>query len=454
MAIQTLNPATGEVVKTFTPHTQEEINTKLATALNGFQTWNKFSLDKRLEYLQKLQDHLEKNKEQYGAMVTLEMGRPIKDAIAEIDKSIGICKFYIENAHKFLGEQHVLTEATKSYVQYDPLGLVLGIMPWNYPFTQVFRALIPIIIAGNGFILKHASNVPQSALEIEKIFTELDFPKGLVTTILIEGKETDKLIADDRIVAVTVTGGEETGKNVAKIAGMHLKKTVLELGGSDAFIVLADADIKKTVAQALKARTSNAGQSCNSPKRFIIHKKVAKEFIQLFLEEVKKMNMGDPMNPKTSIGPVAKKSLRDQLHKQVIASIEKGARLLCGGKFIPGKGFFYELTVLDQVKKGMPVFDEEVFGPVVSIIEVSTEEEAIQVANDTHLGLSASIWTEHPQQFEHFIHELHVGLVFFNQAVRSDPRLPYGGVKKSGYGRELGEFGIREFTNIKTVLIK
>ena len=454
MAIQTLNPATGEIIKTYEPHKPEEIEKKLSKAVKTFHVWRKIPLDERIQYTKKLRTHLEGNKEKYGMIVTLEMGRPIKDAIAEIDKSIGICTFYIENAHTFLKERHVPTDASKSYIQYDPLGVILGIMPWNYPFTQVFRALIPIIIAGNTFVLKHASNVPLSAITIEKMFIELGFPTGVMTTILIEGKETDSIIADDRIAAVTVTGGEQTGKNVAKIAGMHLKKSVLELGGSDAFIVLEDADIEKTVKQAVKARTSNAGQSCNSPKRFIIHKKVAKEFIKRFLKEMQGMKIGDPMDPTTCVGPVAKKNLRDQLHKQVQESIEKGARLLLGGKKREGAGFFYEPTVLDNVKKGMPVFDEEVFGPVASIIEVKDADEAIQVANNSHLGLSASIWTEHPEKYEHFIDELHVGLVFFNQAVRSDPRLPYGGVKKSGYGRELGEFGIREFTNIKTVLVK
>lgn len=452
--IQTVNPATGKVEKTYTPHSQKEIDKKLQTASEAFQSWRQTSLKERIALVKMLAQHLQKEKETYAKLATLEMGRPLKESINEIDKSISICNYYCKNARKFLKEEHVTTEASQSYVQYDPLGVILAVMPWNYPFTQVFRPMIPAILAGNTFVLKHASNVPQCSQAIEAMFTTCKFPKGIMTNLLVEGKDIEAIIADPRITAVTVTGSEKTGSSVASIAGKHLKKSVLELGGSDAFIVLEDADIDHTVKQAVKARATNAGQSCNSPKRFILHKNIAQEFTEKFVKEVQKLKVGDPLDPKTDIGPLARKDLRDQLDKQVKESIKQGARLLQGGKKLDNDGFYYEMTVVDGVKKGMPLFDEEVFGPVIAIITVTDDAEALRVANDTHLGLSASVWTKKPERVHHFIYELHVGLVFMNQAVRSDIRLPYGGVKRSGYGRELGRFGIQEFTNIKSVVIK
>ncbi len=452
--IQTINPATGKVEKTFESDSPSVIGQKLEQATKAFVLWKKTPLKKRIALVQKLTEHVQANKERYAKLATREMGRPFRESISEIEKSIAVSRFYIENAENFLQEEHIPTEASKSYVQYDPLGVILGIMPWNYPFTQVFRPMIPAIIAGNTFILKHASNVPQCALAIENMFQETGFPKGVMTCVFVEGKNVTPVIADDRIAAVTVTGSEKTGKSIAKTAGGNLKKTVLELGGSDAFIVLEDADIGATVKHAAKARTTNAGQSCNSPKRFILHKSIAKEFTELFIREVNKLTVGDPNNPQTDVGPVARKEVLEKLHKQVQESLKQGARLLHGGKKINRDGFFYEVTIVDNVKRGMPLFDEEVFGPVISITTVQNDDEAIAIANDTHLGLSASVWTKHPQRVQHFIHDLHVGLVYMNQVVRSDPRLPYGGVKKSGYGRELGKFGIQEFCNIKTVVIK
>ena len=452
--IQTVNPATGKVEKTFSSYTSEEIDKKLQTAATTFHVWRKTSLSDRITLIKKLSVHLQKNKEKYAKLATLEMGRPYKDSLGEIDKSISICDFYAKNAKKFLKVEHIPTEASKSYVQYDPLGVVLGIMPWNYPFTQVFRGMIPALLCGNTFVLKHASNVPQCSMAIEAMFAACGFPKGVMTNLLIEGKDVESIIADDRIVAVTVTGSEKTGSAVAAVAGKHLKKTVMELGGSDAFIVLEDADLDITVKQAVKARILNVGQSCNSPKRFILHHKIAKEFKEKFVEEVKKLTIGDPMDPQVQIGPLARKDLRDLLDRQVADSIKKGAKLLYGGEKLKGEGFFYSVTVVDAVLKGMPLFDEEVFGPVAVMITVKDDDEALRVANDTHLGLSASVWTSHPERVHHFTHELHVGLVFINQAVRSDVRLPYGGVKKSGYGRELGRFGMLEFVNIKSVVIK
>lgn len=452
--IQTINPATGNIEKTFQPDSDQEIEKKLKQASQAFQLWRKTPIKERIILVKKLADHLHKYKEAYGKLATFEMGKPFKESLAEIEKSLEICNYYCKNSRKFLKAEQVPTEASKSYIQYDPLGVILAVMPWNYPFTQVFRPMIPAIIAGNAFVLKHASNVPQCAQAIETMFAKAGFPKGVMTTILIEGKHVEKLIADPRITAVTVTGSEQAGTSVAKIAGEHLKKTVLELGGSDAFIVLEDADIKDAVTQALKARSRNAGQNCNAPKRFILHENIAKEFTRLFIQEAGKLTVGDPFDDKSDVGPIAREDLRDALHKQIHDSVKLGARVLYGGKKLDRKGFFYGFTVVDKVKRGMPLFDEEVFGPVSAIMTVKTVDQALTVANDTHLGLSASVWTKNPDHARHFIDNLHVGLVFINQIVRSDPRLPYGGVKKSGYGRELGRFGIQEFCNIKTVVIK
>lgn len=452
--IQTINPTTGTIEKTFESDTQEVIEKKLSQAAMAFETWRWIPLKERIALIQKLIEHLDTKKETYAKLATLEMGRPLKESIGEIEKSISICKYYCKKAQKFLKDELVPTEATKSYIQYDPLGVILGVMPWNYPFTQVFRPMIPAILAGNVFVLKHASNVPQCSEAIEQMFRVCGFPKGVITNLLVEGKNLEEIIADSRITAVTVTGSEKTGAAVASIAGQHLKKTVLELGGSDAFIVLEDANIQDTVKQAVKARSTNAGQSCNSPKRFILHKAIAKEFTELFVNEVKKLHIGNPLDPKTDIGPLARKDLRDLLDQQIHQTVKKGARLLFGGKKLSEEGFFYDMTIVDQVTKGMPLFDEEVFGPVAAITIVNTDKEALTVANDTHLGLSASVWTKNPERVHHFTHELNVGLVFINKVVRSDVRLPYGGVKKSGYGRELGRFGIQEFCNIKTIVIK
>jgi succinate-semialdehyde dehydrogenase/glutarate-semialdehyde dehydrogenase len=454
MPIQSVNPATGQITKTFEPESAAAVDAKIQKADTAFQSWKNTPLSKRIELIRKLADHMNEKKEEYGKVVTEEMGRPFADAIAEMEKSAKICKYYAEHAPQFLTQEHVQTEATKSYVQYDPMGVIFGVMPWNYPFAQAFRPAIPALIAGNTFILKHASNVPQSSLRIEQAFREAGFPEGVFTSVLIEGSKTEQIIADDQIAAVTLTGSEAAGSTVASLAGKHLKKSVLELGGSDAFIVLADADIEQTVDIAVKARAVNGGQSCNSPKRFIVHKDCVRKFTELFVQKAQQLNVGDPFDPTTNIGPIARGDLRDQLHEQVHTSIRNGARLLMGGEKMPGDGFYYPFTVVDNASKGMPVFDEEVFGPVAVISEVTSNEEAIKVANDSHLGLSASVWTNNLEAADAFIHQLHVGLVFINQPVRSDPRLPYGGVKKSGYGRELGMYGIREFVNIKSVVIK
>lgn len=454
MAIQTLNPATGQIEKIFQPESVAQLDEKISQAMNAYHGWKKISIDERVTLMKRLSSHLKDNLRKYASVVTKEMGRPILHSDAEIEKAAAICDYYVENAKSFLTPEDADIGATYSHIQFDPLGLILGVMPWNYPFTQAFRPAIPAILAGNVFILKHASNVPQSSLLIQEAFEQAGFPPGVFTSVLVESRGINHLIADDRIAAVTVTGSERAGASVAAKAGEHLKKTVLELGGSDAFIVFADADIDETVSAAVKARLTNAGQACNSPKRIILDKSIASEFTSKFVQKVAQMKIGDPMNEDTDIGPITRDDLRSQLHRQVKDSVAKGARLLHGGEKIDRPGFFYEVTVLDNVKKGMPVFDEEVFGPVAVFIEVESEEEAIQVANDSHLGLSASIWTKDVEKAKKYIDELEVGLVYINQPVRSNPALPYGGIKKSGYGRELGKYGIREFTNVKSVVIK
>ncbi len=454
MAIQTLNPATGEIIKKYKPATLGEIDRSLTRAEKAYQSWSKLQVGERLKFIKRLADHLEKHKHDHAKLITLEMGRVYSDSVSEIEKSVSICRYYINNAEKFLAELHVETEAAKSYIEYAPLGIILGIMPWNFPYSQAFRAIIPSLAAGNVIILKPASNVPQCALAIESLFAAAKFPPGVFKNLFIEGSEVGELIKDNRVAAVTLTGSEAAGAAVAKLAGEHLKKTVLELGGSDAFIVLEDADIDTAVAQAVKGRLMNAGQACNSPKRIILSHKIASEFKKKFVEKSAKLIVGDPLDPSTNVGPLARPDLIEVVERQLRDSVKKGAKILHGATKIKGPGFYYEVTVVDKVKKGMPLFDEEVFGPVVSFITVKSDAEAINAANDTHLGLSASVWTKDITRAHHFIDHLHVGLVFVNQVVRSDPRLPFGGVKKSGYGRELGEHGIKEFTNIKTVVIK
>lgn len=454
MSIQVVNPANGKIIKSFESEKPSTIHKKIDKSNKAFMRWRLLSVEERGEVVQKIAEDLEKNKKKYAKIISVEMGKPILQSIAEIEKSAKVCEYYAKNSKQFLLPEHVSIGAQESYVMYEPLGIILGVMPWNYPFTQVFRAAIPALMAGNTFILKHASNVPWSAVTIEKIVNQASNIKNIFTTMLVEGAAVNSLIEDPRIAAVTVTGGEIAGKRIASLAGAHLKKTVMELGGSDAFIVLEDVDVKSVVDHAIKAKSLNAGQSCNSPKRFILMKHIAREFKTYFLEKVTRMKIGDPMDETVDIGPIAREDLRNELHVQVQKSVEKGAKLLHGGKKIIGEGYFYEMTLLDHVKKGMPVYDEEVFGPVAIFIEVKDENEAIRVANDTHLGLNATVWTKDTRRAKRFIEELQVGSVFVNQVVRSDPRLPYGGTKKSGYGREFGAQGIREFTNIKSVVVK
>lgn len=454
MAIQTVNPASGKVERVFSASSADEIEKMLDRAQKTFFLWSRKSVDERASFLKNLAAVLEKGKIKYAKLATLEMGRVLTDSLSEIDKSIKICEYYEKNASRFLREQHIPTEFSKSYIEYSPLGVIFGIMPWNYPFTQALRAIIPAITAGNVFVLKHASSVPQCSMELVRIFRKAGFPDGVFTNLLLEGEEALKVISDKRIAAVTLTGSERSGALVASVSGKNLKKCVLELGGSDAFIVLEDADVEEAALRALRGRMTNAGQACNSPKRIILSHKIEKKFKKMFVQMASELVVGNPMDEKTNVGPLAKEELMRTIERQISGSLKRGAKILLGGRRVERDGFYFEVTIVDRVIAGMPLFDEEVFGPVVSFISVRSDEEAIKVANDTHLGLSASVWTKDIKRAHHFIDNLHVGLVFVNQIVRSDPRLPYGGVKNSGYGRELGEHGIREFTNIKSVVIK
>jgi len=387
---------------------------------------------------------------EYARTMTLEMGKPIVQGEAEVDKCAWACEYYADHAEAFLAEQPRETEASRSYVRFDPLGPVLAVMPWNFPFWQVFRFAAPALMAGNAGVLKHASNVPRSALAIEEVFREAGFPRGLFSTVLVGSSAVAGLIADPRIVAVTLTGSELAGSKVAEQAGHALKKTVLELGGSDPFIVLADADIGAAARTAADARLINSGQSCIAAKRFIVVEPVADQFLDRFLDELRSRRMGDPLVRGTQVGPQARIDLRDLLHEQVAESVKRGAKLLLGGEVPAGKGAFYPPTLLAAVDKGMPAFDEETFGPVAAVIRAKDEADAVRLANDSTFGLGASLWTEDRVRAERLAAQIEAGSVFVNGVVKSDPRLPFGGIKRSGYGRELSEYGIREFVNVKT----
>lgn len=454
MSIQTINPATGNLIKTFTPFTQSVIEEKLQLASHAFYKWKKSSFATRKKLMIAVAQNLQQNKAKYAELITIEMGKPIAQSETEIEKCAWVCRYFAENAERFLRDEIVPTEARKSYIHCEPLGIILAIMPWNFPFWQVFRAVVPIIMGGNTVVLKHASNVAQSSLAIERIFHQAGFSKGILISLLIEGSTVLKIIDDKRIAGITLTGSEAVGKIVAERAGSNIKKTVLELGGSDPFIILDDADLESASKAATQARIINAGQSCIAAKRFIVCKSVVDEFISFFVSKMQALVFGNPLDRKTEVGPLARKDLLMQLHKQVKKSVQKGAKLLLGGKIIEDKGFFYEPTIVSEVIKEMSLYNEEIFGPVASIITVADEKEAIAVANDTKYGLGASIWTQDVEKAEKLARVLEVGAVFINDIVKSDPRLPFGGIKLSGYGRELGTYGIKEFVNIKTILIK
>ncbi len=453
MSIQSVNPATGEILETFTATSPEELERILAKSRAAFLEWRTVPFAARAPRMREAARLLRQGKAELARTMTLEMGKPIVQAEAEVDKCAACCDYYADHAQAFLGEQPRETDAPKSYVRFDPLGPVLAVMPWNFPFWQVFRFAVPALMAGNAGILKHASNVSRCALAIAAIFRDAGFPPGLFATVLLDSQAVAALIADPRIVAVTLTGSERAGSAVAGQAGRLLKKTVLELGGSDPFVVLADADLAAAAKAAADARLVNSGQSCIAAKRFIAVEAVADRFLNLFVDELRSRRMGDPLARDTQVGPQARMDLRDELHRQVEESIKRGAKRLLGGEIPSGKGAFYPPTVLAGVDKGMPAFDEETFGPVAAVVRAKDEDDAVRLANDSPFGLGASLWTQDRGRAEHLAAQIEAGAIFVNGIVKSDPRLPFGGIKRSGYGRELSEYGIREFVNIKSVWI-
>lgn len=452
--IKSINPTTEKVLAEFRPSTKKQVEEKLRKATRAFDAWRKTPFHKRERLMHKLAADLRKNKQALGEMLTKEMGKPIGQAVAEIEKCASVCDYYADHAEQMLAAEQVITEAEKSYVRFDPLGVILAVMPWNFPFWQVIRFAAPGLMAGNVGLLKHASNVPQSALAIEKAFKEAGFPAGVFQTVLISSSRVESLLRDKRIAAATLTGSENAGRSVARIAGDEIKPTILELGGSDPFIVLKDADLQFSCSIAVSARLQNNGQSCIAAKRFIVVKERHAEFIELLKARFESLIVGDPLNPETDVGPLATRQMRDDIVRQVDASVQQGARLVTGGTAPKRAGYFYQPTILAAIKKGMPGFDEELFGPVASIISAKDEKDAIRLANASRFGLGASIWTTDLKRAEKLIPQIEAGAVFVNGMVKSDPRLPFGGIKKSGYGRELGSYGIKEFINIKTVWIE
>src|SRR5579859_5585192 len=453
MSIQSINPATEEVLETFERYNQEQIDEALDQARQAFVHWRESSFAERGALFHRLAQHLRERKVELARTATLEMGKPIAEAEAEVEKCAWNCDYYADNAEQFLADEHIATNAADSYVEFQPLGVILAIMPWNYPYWQVFRFAAPALMAGNTAVLKHASNVSRAALDIERIFRESGLPDGAFRTLLISGAEAEKLIADPRIAAVTLTGSDTAGVAVASASGHALKKTVLELGGSDAFIVLEDADLDGAAQTATRARFQNTGQSCIAAKRFIVVEAVADAFERKFVEEASKLRVSDPLDRQTQVGPLAREDLRNTLEDQVRRSVEMGAKVLLGGKSLPGNGYFYAPTILGSVTPEMPVFREETFGPVAAVVRARDAAHAIALANDSQFGLGGNLWTQDIERGKALARHLESGGVFINGMTASDPRLPFGGVKRSGYGRELSWFGIREFVNIQTVWI-
>jgi succinate-semialdehyde dehydrogenase/glutarate-semialdehyde dehydrogenase len=455
MNINSINPFNGEVIKSYQTHTSEEVINIINSSQQAWESWRLSTFEERSICLKKTAILLREHKTELAELMALEMGKPLKGGITEIEKCADACEFYAENASKFLKNEIVATDASKSYISFQPLGVVLAVMPWNFPFWQVFRFLAPALMAGNCGVLKHASNVFGCAIEIENIIKDAGFPENVFRTLLISGSEVNSVIENPLIKAVTLTGSTEAGKKVAEKAGSLIKKTVLELGGSDAYIVLHDADLELAAETCVNSRIINSGQSCIAAKRFIVVRSVEKEFTELFLSKMASKVMGDPLDEQTDIGPQARTDLRDQLHEQVQKSIQLGAKCILGGNIPEGNNAFYPPTVLTLVKKGMPAFDDELFGPVAAIISARDEQEAIKIANDSVFGLGAAIFSKDIKRAEGIAEtQIQAGSCFVNAAVKSDPRLPFGGIKQSGYGRELGVYGIKEFLNIKTVYIK
>jgi succinate-semialdehyde dehydrogenase / glutarate-semialdehyde dehydrogenase len=452
--MKAVNPATGELIRDYPEHDEDEVSRRLQAAQQAFGSWRRFDFAERARHLTAVADLLRENQRDFARLMTEEMGKTLASAESEVDKCAWVCDFYAEHAADFLAIETVATDASRSLVRYDPLGPVLAIMPWNFPFWQFFRFAAPALMAGNVAVLKHASNVPGSALALEEAFREAGFPEGVVTTLLISSERAKRLIGHPAIRAVTLTGSDRAGMEVASEAGRCLKKTVLELGGSDPFIVLADVDPAEAARQAARARTINAGQSCVAAKRFIVEDEIADAFEGELVRAMEGLKVGDPMDSQTDVGPLARQDLLDDLDDQVRRTVKAGATLRTGGHRLEGQGWFYAPTVLTGVEPDMPAFDEETFGPVAAVIRARDTAHAVELANRSRFGLGASVWTGDALRGEKLAAEIEAGCVFVNGAVKSDPRLPFGGVKSSGYGRELSQVGIREFVNIKTVWVK
>jgi succinate-semialdehyde dehydrogenase/glutarate-semialdehyde dehydrogenase len=453
MSISTINPANGQNLRTFEAFTDAQVSEALDRGVAAFQKHRRTSFAERASHMRKAAEILNDECRELGRLMTLEMGKPIKAAIAEAEKCATACNYYAENAEPFLAYRPVKMEGGESWVAFQPLGVVLAIMPWNFPFWQVFRFAAPALMAGNVGILKHASNVPQCALAIEDVFRRAGFSEGAFQTLLIGSDKVEGIIADPRVAAVTLTGSEGAGRSVASAAGRNLKKSVVELGGSDPFIVMPSADLEAAVSTAVTARMINNGQSCIAAKRFIVHQAIYDRFLEKFVAGVSKVRIGDPMDEKTELGPLATSAIRDELDQQVKASVAAGAKVLTGGKRIEREGFFYAPTVLADIPPAAPAARDELFGPVASVFKAKDLGDAVGIANGTTFGLGASAWTRDDAERKQFIAEIQSGLLFINGMVVSDPRLPFGGVKHSGFGRELGEFGIHEFVNIKSIRV-
>ena len=454
MSLQSTNPATGQTIQTFSAWQAEEVNAVLNLMDSAQTGWAQLDFEQRSIYMRNLAKIFRQRSDEYANLITDEMGKLLTEAHAEIEKCAIGCEYYANHAKVFLADEEITSDATRSFVVYQPLGTLFCIMPWNFPFWQLIRAAAPAMMAGNTVALKHASNVPRCALALEDAFREAGFPANTFRTLMITAAQAEAVIADKRIAAITLTGSCDAGRKVAAVAGQHLKKCVLELGGSDPFIVLDDADIEFTVTQAVTARFQNMGQSCIAAKRFILVDAIADIFVERFKTRVNQLRMGDPKADSTGIAPMARIDLRDELHAQVERSLELGAELITGGSILGTTGAYYAPTILDQVQPGMPAFDEELFGPVAAIIRAKDAQDAIKLANQTQFGLGASVWTSDVASGQAVARKIHAGCTFVNGIVKSDPRLPFGGVKESGYGRELSYHGIREFVNTKTVWVR
>jgi acyl-CoA reductase-like NAD-dependent aldehyde dehydrogenase len=453
MGIQSINPATEEILKTFEAYTKVQIDNALDEAAQAFITWRNTAFSQRSALFKQLAGYLRTHKDRLAKIATLEMGKPISEAEAEVEKCALNCEYYAEKAEEFLAPQKMESNGTESYVNFQPLGVILALMPWNFPYWQVMRFAVPTLMAGNTAVLKHASNVSQVALEIEQMFEACGFPRGVFRTVLVPGAETEALIKDARIAAITLTGSEAAGMQVASASGSVLKKNVLELGGSDAYIVLADADIEAAAKTAVQARNQNNGQSCIAAKRFIVVDAVYNDFLAKFVEHTATLHIGNPLEHDVQIGPLARADLLDELDRQVQESLQMGATLSLGGKKVGDQGYYYTPTIVSEVTEEMPVFKEETFGPVAAVIRARDTEHAITLANNSIYGLSSNLWTQNIEQAKKLATQIYAGATFINGMTASTPGLPFGGVKHSGYGRELSHFGIQEFVNIHTVWI-